>query len=358
MDGGRSSTNQGDVGEKCEDQPLKDFAVTKEHYLKDGAAKVFGTSNPTIMDKPLWKYLVYSKQDSWSLRQLLGFKTVFPPDYPGMSKAAAPPNTVACPNWCFSRFGSTKTMLSDGRKVIIAGEHEDFYDPDFCIYNDVVVVDTTINPITPKAITIYGYPVDVFPPTDFHTATLYSDMKTGKSYIYIIGGLGYPDGPHRTGVLVFRLNVEDFSIEKVETSGLKPEGELSHHRAELVDGGSGERSVVRITTSTPSRYLESRSSESEDGSIEDDNSEETDSDDDLFANTLAAPTNLEIRKDEGVKEDVEPEDSEEAKSEHAKPGDLEYESEFGEAGNNINPKPEEPFVEKVYNLDLITLNWS
>ena len=43
------------------------------------------------------------------------------------------------PVWCFSRFGTSLTELPDGRFVQIGGEHEDFYDPDFCIYNDVTV---------------------------------------------------------------------------------------------------------------------------------------------------------------------------------------------------------------------------
>ena len=63
----------------------------------------------------------------------------------------------------------------------IAGEHEDFYDPDFCIYNDVFVERARRPP------GIYRYPKDVFPPTDFHTATLVGDE------IILIGSLGYRD---------------------------------------------------------------------------------------------------------------------------------------------------------------------
>ena len=35
----------------------------------------------------------------------------------------------------FFRLGGTRTELSDGRVIWIGGEHEDGYDPDFCIYN-------------------------------------------------------------------------------------------------------------------------------------------------------------------------------------------------------------------------------
>ena len=43
------------------------------------------------------------------------------------------------PIWTFDRMGRTETELPDGRVVCVGGEHEDFYDPDFCIYNDVVI---------------------------------------------------------------------------------------------------------------------------------------------------------------------------------------------------------------------------
>ena len=64
------------------------------------------------------------------------------------------------PGWCFERFGQSSNELPDGWVVLIAGEHEDYYDPDFFIYNDVVVkhLDGRID--------IYGYPRELFPPTD------------------------------------------------------------------------------------------------------------------------------------------------------------------------------------------------
>lgn len=71
--------------------------------------------------------------------------------------------------------------MPDGRAVHIGGEHEDYYDPDFFIYNDVTVVGPD------GSIKIRGYSRGVFPPTDFHSATLAGDA------ILIIGRLGYPD---------------------------------------------------------------------------------------------------------------------------------------------------------------------
>ena len=126
------------------------------------------------------------------------------------------------PVWCFSRFGQSITQLPDGRVIEIAGEHEDGYDPDFCIYNDVVVYDGLGN------FQIYGYPRDVFPPTDFHTATLVDD------WIYIVGNIGYQDERIVGKTPVYRLNCTTFAIELVITTGECP-GWISHHYAVVRD---------------------------------------------------------------------------------------------------------------------------
>jgi len=129
--------------------------------------------------------------------------------------------------WCFNRFGMSTTALPDGRWVQIAGEHEDYYDPDFCIYNDVVVHDGNGNA------QLYIYPSEVFPPTDFHTATLADDA------IFLIGSLGYVENRPTGRTQVLRLNLKDFSIDRIETSGEAP-GWISRHRARL----DGNRIVV------------------------------------------------------------------------------------------------------------------
>ena len=91
----------------------------------------------------------------------------------------------------------------------------------FCIYNDVVVhhADGTFD--------LYGYPEDVFPPTDFHSATLVGD------HIYVIGSLGY-QGSHAHGMTpVYRLNVRTLVMEPVVTSGETP-GWIRGHKARLL----------------------------------------------------------------------------------------------------------------------------
>jgi hypothetical protein len=117
------------------------------------------------------------------------------------------------------------TQLADGRFVQIAGEHEDSYDPDFCIYNDVIVHDGK------GGFEILGYPEEVFPPTDFHSATLVG------SWIYIIGNLGYARTQeiHEFKTPVYRLHVETFSIERVVTKGASP-GWIFKHDAVLLEG--------------------------------------------------------------------------------------------------------------------------
>lgn len=127
-----------------------------------GRSPRFGTGNPSRMDLPFWHHMVRTGETAYAARQQFD---------PGTDDGG--------PVWCFHRFGPTRTRLPDGRVVCVGGEHEDYYDPDFCIYNDVVVAHPD------GRIEIFGYPKDVFPPTDFHTATLCDDR------VILLGGLGY-----------------------------------------------------------------------------------------------------------------------------------------------------------------------
>ena len=185
--------------------------LPKSLYLEQ-KHRVFGKTNPEVMDIDFWKAMVISGHGAWQPRYKFDDKDVY--EHRDKSKY----NAV----WCFDRFGMSITELPDGRVVEIAGEHEDSYDPDFCIYNDVVVhfPDGTF--------TIYGYPKDIFPTTDFHSATLAGD------YIYIIGNLGYMPQRQNGITPVYRLNTVNYKIEKVETTGEAP-GWLSRHDADLID---------------------------------------------------------------------------------------------------------------------------
>lgn len=129
------------------------------------------------------------------------------------------------PIWTFDRYGATRTELPDGRVVCVGGEHEDFYDEDFYIYNDVVV-------FTPSnQVEIYGYPADVFPPTDFHAATLVEDQ------LLIIGSLGYLNARHIGETPVYRIDLSNYKISKVQTSGEAP-GWIHNHAADVGPSGT------------------------------------------------------------------------------------------------------------------------
>jgi len=128
------------------------------------------------------------------------------------------------PIWCFSRFGTSFTELPDGKFVQIGGEHEDYYDPDFYIYNDVIVHERS------GRLQILGYPKDVFPPTDFHSAT-YSEGN-----IYIIGGLGYHGSRIFGTTPIYRLKCQTWKIDRFPSVGDNP-GWIYKHKASLAGPG-------------------------------------------------------------------------------------------------------------------------
>jgi ankyrin repeat protein len=178
------------------------FGATLEDYRVAPTA-CWGDRNPEPMDQPFWQAMIRSGISAYAGAQLVGG------------------TRGDCPVWCAQRFGQSLTLLPDGRAIQIGGEHEDCYDSDFCIYNDVFVHHAD------GSIDIFCYPEDVFPPTDFHTATLID------SAIYIIGGLGY-QGRRRFGETpVYRLDADTLQIHRVETSG-EPPGWISRRRAVLV----------------------------------------------------------------------------------------------------------------------------
>lgn len=172
----------------------------------------FGASNPEPVACEYWLEMIRTGMTGFSGHEIYGGR---PRPFEGPAI------------WCFDRFGMSTTQLPDGRWVQIAGEHEDWYDPDFSIYNDVVVHDGAGNTL------IYVYPREVFPPTDFHTATLMGDT------IILIGSLGYKENRLVGETQVLRLNLKDFSIERIETTGVSP-GWISRHQARL----DGDRIVV------------------------------------------------------------------------------------------------------------------
>jgi hypothetical protein len=190
----------------------------------------FGKSNPERMQFAFWEWMIRGP-DRLPTREEEGIHAEFGLMIrEGILKSAsgpwrardlfkAPITDGGGPIWTFDRMGRTCTELTDGRTVCVGGEHEDYYDPDFCIYNDVVVFGPN------DQIEIFGYPKEVFPSTDFHTATLAGDQ------IILIGCLGYSDDRRAGHTPVYALHLADFHISSVSTSGEIP-GWISDHEAE------------------------------------------------------------------------------------------------------------------------------
>ncbi len=210
-----------DVGPKMRQQlagtEADSLIEVSEQDYHGNRQRVFGASNPEKMNNVLWDVMVRTRM--------------------GAHRCASNYNDSSYdrgirvgrdPVWCFQRFGHSITQLPDGRYVEIGGEHEDHYDPDFCIYNDVVVHHGE------GTFDIYGYPEEVFPPTDFHSATLV------WPHIYIIGCLGYPKQRRPGETPVYRLHCETWAIERVACTGDAP-GWVYQHQAKLM----GDR-MIRV----------------------------------------------------------------------------------------------------------------
>lgn len=187
---------------------MADHPITPQQFLSHSSRR-FGRANPERIDNPVWAWMVRTRFTPNRAREALGLE----PDYLSPSK----------PEWCFTRMGAGRVKMPDGRSITIGGEHEDYYDPDFCIYNDVVVQKG-------DAIEIYAYPNEVFPPTDFHTATLVGDR------IIIIGSLGYTEDRRPGTTPLFALDTRDYSISAFPTTGAHP-GWIHEHSAALLGDG-------------------------------------------------------------------------------------------------------------------------
>jgi len=166
------------------------------------------SSNPTRLENPLWKWMVRTRWDAYKANELF----------------AGPSPFDAGPMWTFQRCGRSETSLADGRVLYIGGEHEDYYDPDFYIYNDVTLIDSD------GEISIFCYPREDFAPTDFHSAT-----RVGDS-IYIIGRLGLAESRVQNVTPVYKLSLDSMRIEAIQTVGTPP-GWIYRHTASLSKDG-------------------------------------------------------------------------------------------------------------------------
>jgi len=176
------------------------FGVTPELFRQWRTPR-YGNANPQKLTSKVWAWLLHSRLSGYASTQIMN----------------GPSAMEAGPTWSFDRFGQSVTELPDGRTVYIGGEHEDHYDPDFYIYNDVAVAhpDGTVD--------FYCYRKSDFPPTDFHTATLLGEK------IVIIGGLGYIEERQPGYTPLYALDLETFEIQKLAGSGQSPGWIYSQH---------------------------------------------------------------------------------------------------------------------------------
>lgn len=170
-------------------------------------ARRFGTANPERVRNPVWEHMVRTQESPFFARQAYGVDSY----------------SAESPCWTFLRFGMPEVWMPDGRRIAVAGEHENSYDPEFCIYNDVIVR-------TGDDVEIYAYPRGVFPPTDFHTATLVDDT------IWLLGSLGYALERSPERAQVFRLDPSTYEMARVEAGGV-PVPQIYNHRARLLPDG-------------------------------------------------------------------------------------------------------------------------
>ena len=192
-----------------DDQQLREFLLSYQTYKH----RVFGYQNPTTVTNPFYSWVIKHDLSAWDVQRNI------------IDSNRSNDTQAVKPIWCQARMGQSRTLLPDGRFILIGGEYEDYYDLDFCIYNDVIVVNTD------ETIEIYSYPKAVFAPTDFHTATL---IGTGNNaHIIIIGSLGYSNDRQYTHTPVYKLNLNTFKIEQVATRNNM--GWIRGHQATLRD---------------------------------------------------------------------------------------------------------------------------
>jgi len=167
--------------QKGKGRPLThlNFEVKKDDFLEWHSPR-YGTDNPTQVDSNFWKQAIAQRHCAYTIEK----------------KYCTEDSFKNYPIWCFERYGQS------------------------------------LNKVNGKEI-----PKDIFPPTDFHTATLV-DEET----LLIIGSLGYSKD-RQTGITpVYSLNINSFQITKVNTTGENP-GWIYEHRSIV----SKDNKTVKIT---------------------------------------------------------------------------------------------------------------
>lgn len=198
--------------EGCEPGP----EVTRKLFRQWQTARR-GSKPAEELTNPVWQWLFRGRVDPYHAGER--FKTF-------LAKALGRVEFPSEPRWAGCRMGQSRTELADGRVFWIAGEHEDYYDPDFYIYNDVIVQHSD------GKVAIFGYPSSSFRPTDFHSATAIDGDQT----ILLIGSIGYSDQRNVGRTQIYALNTETLKIREINSSENGP-GWINKHKATVSDDG-------------------------------------------------------------------------------------------------------------------------
>lgn len=179
---------------------------------------VRGSSVAEDMTNPVWLWLFRGRVDPYHANERFKSRLgsfIGGGDYPSE------------PRWAGCRMGQSRTGLSDGRVFWVAGEHEDYYDPDFFIYNDVIIEHPDGD------VQIIGYPESSFRPTDFHSATAIDNDQA----ILLIGNVGYADERDVGKTQIYSLDTKSLVFREIASSGDVP-GWISKHESRLAEDSS------------------------------------------------------------------------------------------------------------------------
>lgn len=209
---------------QCVQVLLDEHSQEVKPFIYANSAVQLANKNPTKLTNLYWQLIVKFNMSPYgiikTMPELLKTNDETCTNYSVTSSL----NNIETRNqlWGMQRMGQSQTVLEDGRTILIGGEYEDYYDPHFCIYNDVIVIHPNGN------IDVFGYPLSVFPCTDFHSATLVGDE------IWLIGSMGYQAEREFSQTQVYKLNIHSYKISKVET--VNSMGWINSHQAVYRDG--------------------------------------------------------------------------------------------------------------------------
>lgn len=198
--------------------------VSPEEFLR-AAVRRFGRMNPDLSHEPFWQAMVATHSDPFDARTELvteSWTLSFREKLMRRFGLTSEPSQLS-PIWSNVRRGQSTTWLASGRVIQIGGTFGHEYSTDYCVYNDVIVHEAG------KPARVFLYPCDVFPPTDFHTATVVGD------WIYVIGALGYLTDRDPETCPIYRIHVLTMHIEKVTPTGDDP-GRMFCHEAVRLEG--------------------------------------------------------------------------------------------------------------------------